>query len=62
MHVLSLQQSQSIEVIEEQLKCSLQASSSGHSGGEVGTTSREFEFNFQFPVAPHLLSCQISTN
>ena len=30
--------------------------------GELATTSLEFEFRFQFPVAPLRLSCQISTN
>ena len=30
--------------------------------GELATTSLEFEFRFQFPVAPLRLSCQISAN
>ena len=30
--------------------------------GELATASLEFEFSFQFPVAPLRLSCQISAN
>ena len=30
--------------------------------GELATTSLEFEFRLQFPVAPRRLSCQISAN
>ena len=30
--------------------------------GELATTSLEFEFRVQFPVAPLRLSCQISAN
>ena len=30
--------------------------------GELATTALEFEFRFQFPVAPLRLSCQISAN
>ena len=59
-HAPSLQQSQSIEVIEEQLKCSLQASSLGtllvgrEKDGELATTSLEFEFHLQFPCGSAL--------
>ena len=30
--------------------------------GELATTSLEFEFHLQFPMAPRQLSCQISAN
>ena len=30
--------------------------------GELATTSLEYEFHLQFPVAPRRLSCQISDN